>query len=79
VLADVLKRADPLTREGVRTALAETDIKTIFGQVKFEDFDGYTNQNRAKTDLSQWIGGKMYTVYPKDQAQQELVKFGGWK
>ncbi|MFA7670511.1 MAG: ABC transporter substrate-binding protein [Burkholderiaceae bacterium] len=79
VLADVLKRADPLTREGVRTALAETDIKTIFGQVKFEDFDGYTNQNRAKTDLSQWIGGKMYTVYPKDQAQRDLVKFGGWK
>lgn len=79
VLADVLKRADPLTREGVRDALAKTDVNTIFGRVKFEDFDGYTNQNRAKTDLSQWIGGKMYTVYPKDQAQRELVKFRGWK
>jgi len=79
VLADVLKRADPLTREGVRAALAGTDVNTIFGQVKFENFDGYTNQNRAMTDLSQWIGGKMYTVYPKEQAQRELVKFGGWK
>lgn len=79
VLADVLGRAEPLDREGVRKALAETDVTTIFGKVKFENFDGYTNQNRAMTDLSQWIGGKMYTVYPKEQAQRELVKFPGWK
>jgi len=79
VLADALSRAEPLDREGVRAALEETDVLTIFGQVKFEDFDGYTNQNRAMTDLSQWIGGKMVTVYPKEQAQRELVKFPGWK
>src|SRR5690606_18185295 len=73
VLADALGRAKKLDRDSVRDALAATDMNTIFGPVKFEDFDGYTNQNRAMTDLSQWIGGKMITVYPKDAAQQELV------
>lgn len=79
VLADALKRAEKLDRESVRAALDTTDIDTIFGRIKFEDFDGYTNQNRAITDLSQWIGGTMKTVYPKDAAEQELVKFKGWK
>lgn len=79
VLADALERATELTRESVREALKETDLNTIFGQVKFESFDGYTNQNRARTDLSQWIDGEMYTVYPKESAERELLKFKGWQ
>lgn len=78
VLADALKRTKELDRKSVRDALAATDMNTIFGPIKFEDFDGYTNQNRAITDVSQWIGGNMRTVYPKEAAQQELVKFKGW-
>ncbi|MGB6103975.1 MAG: ABC transporter substrate-binding protein [Pusillimonas sp.] len=78
VLADALGRAEKLDRDAVRDALAATDMNTIFGPVKFESFDGYTNQNRAMTDISQWMGGKMITVYPKDAAQQDLVKFKGW-
>lgn len=78
VLADALERAEKLDRDSVRDALSETDMNTIFGPVKFEDFDGYTNQNRAITDVSQWIDGKMLSVYPEDTAQAELVKFKGW-
>lgn len=78
VLADIFSRAETLDREGVLKAFAGTDVKTIFGQIKFEDFDGYTNQNRAITDLSQWIGGKMKAVYPPEQAEAELVLFPGW-
>jgi len=78
VLADALSRTKKLDRDSVRDALAETDMNTIFGPVKFENFDGYTNQNRAITDVSQWIDGKMRTVFPKEAAQQELVKFKGW-
>ncbi|QKY68288.1 ABC transporter substrate-binding protein [Lentibacillus sp. CBA3610] len=78
VLADAFERAEELNRESVLSALDSTDLDTIFGPIKFEDFDGYTNQNRAITDVSQWINGKMVTVYPEDQAQQELVPFQGW-
>lgn len=78
VLADALERAANLDRESVRDALVQTDLNTIFGPIKFESFDGYENQNRAITDLSQWIDGKMHTVYPKDVAQREIEKFKGW-
>lgn len=79
VLADVLRRAATLDREGVRKAMAETDVQTIFGRIRFENFDGYTNQNRAQTDLAQWIGGRMIAVYPKELAERDPVPFRGWK
>lgn len=78
ILADALERAENLDREGVFEALKETDIDTIFGPVKFEDFDGYKNQNRGMTDVSQWIDLEMQTVYPEDFAEKDIVPFKGW-
>lgn len=79
VIADALNRAETLDREGVKKVLSATDMDTIFGHVKFEDFDGYKNQNRGMSDVSQWIGGKMHTVFPSEYAERELVPFKGWK
>lgn len=79
VLADALSRAQSLDREAVKEALSKTDLDTVFGKVKFENFDGYVNQNKGVSDLSQWKDGKLMTVYPKDQAEMELVPFKGWK
>ncbi|MBO8172955.1 MAG: ABC transporter substrate-binding protein [Bacillaceae bacterium] len=76
VMADALRRADEageLTRDGVMKALDETDMDTIFGHVKFEDFDGYTNQNKSVSELSQWIDGKLMSVYPEEIAETEYV------
>lgn len=78
VIADVLERAENLDRESVRKAIEETDLYTVFGHVKFEDFDGYTNQNRAVTNIAQWINGKLVTVYPEEYAEQEIIFFPGW-
>lgn len=79
VLADALERAVSLEREAVKEALAATDLQTIFGRVKFEDFDGYRNQNRPVTELSQWIDGQLVTVYPDELAVREPVyPFPGW-
>ncbi|ALS25193.1 MULTISPECIES: ABC transporter substrate-binding protein [Paenibacillus] len=78
VIADALKRAKTLDREGVKEALEATDLETVFGRVKFEDFDGYKNQNKGMTDISQWIGGKMITVYPDEYAQDQMKDFKGW-
>lgn len=78
VIADALERAETLDREGVLAALKETDLDTVFGPVKFEDFDGYKNQNRGMTNISQWIGGKLIPVYPPEQAEHEIVPFPGW-
>ncbi len=60
-------------REELRVGLKRTTMVTIFGPVKFENFDGYTNQNRAYnlTALGQWIGGKLYQVWPKRVAERD--------
>ncbi|MCD6298648.1 MAG: ABC transporter substrate-binding protein, partial [Deltaproteobacteria bacterium] len=66
VIADALKRAKTLTPEGVREALAATDMMTAFGPVKFISYGKKTQQNSLPTFLVQWVNGKLETVWPKD-------------
>jgi len=63
---DVIKQ-----REELKASLKALNMKTIFGTVKFENFDGYTNQNKAykMTAVAQWINGKLFQVWPKDAAE----------
>lgn len=79
IIADALERAEGTDRESIKQALAETDLNTIFGPVKFEAFDEYTNQNRGITELTQWIEGELVPVYPFELADEELVyPFPSW-
>ena len=73
VLADALKRAKTLTTEGVREALATTNMMTAFGPVKFVSYGKKTQQNSLPTFLVQWINGKLETVWPKDVATAKYV------
>ncbi|MBL0715797.1 MAG: ABC transporter substrate-binding protein [Desulfosarcina sp.] len=73
VIADTLKRAKSLTREDVRNALAETDMITAFGPVKFISYDKKTNQNKLPTFLVQWKDGKLETVWPKKVATKGFI------
>jgi branched-chain amino acid transport system substrate-binding protein len=73
VIADALKRANELTPEGVRNALAKTDMMTVFGPVKFVSYDKKVQQNRLPTLLVQWIDGKLEIVWPKDEATRKYV------
>jgi branched-chain amino acid transport system substrate-binding protein len=82
IIADALKRAK-LTgnlekdRDAVRQALAATDMKTVFGKVKFTSYKGplgdeYTNQNQYSPEhsvLAQWKDGKLLNVWPKENAE----------
>jgi len=73
VLADALKRAKSLTPDGVRDALAATDMMTVFGPVKFISYGKMTQQNQLPTFLVQWINGKLETVWPKDVSTLKYV------
>lgn len=73
VIADALKRAPAFTPEGMRAALAETDMMTVFGPVKFISYGKMTQQNKLPTFLVQWIEGRLETVWPKDVATAEPV------
>jgi branched-chain amino acid transport system substrate-binding protein len=73
VIADALKRADPLTPKTVRDALSETEMMTVFGPVAFASYDKKTQQNRLPTYLVQWINGRLEIVWPKEVATARYV------
>ncbi len=73
VIADALKRAEPLTPKGVRDALLETEMMTVLGPVKFVSYGKKTQQNSLPTYLVQWINGKLETVWPKEVATARYV------
>ncbi len=73
VLADTLKRAKSLSSDDLRAALAETNMMTAFGPVKFISWDKFTNQNRMETLVLQVIKGKYETVWPAEAASAKYV------
>ena len=52
----------------------------IIGDVKFEDYEGFTNQNRLVMPVIQYQNGAAVTVYPAKAARAKAVyPFPGWK
>lgn len=83
LIADDLRRAKSLSRSDVRDAVAATDTQTIFGPVKFQDFDGYTNQNdglkNGQVVLSQWQNSRLVNVWPTEVSEAQAVYPGVYK
>ena len=73
VLADVLKRAKAWTPDDLRAALADTNLMTAFGQVKFISWGQFTNQNRMDTLVLQVQKKKFETVYPPEAASAKAI------
>ena len=73
VLADVLKRARSWTPDDLRAALADTNMMTAFGPVKFVSWGQFTNQNRMETLVLQVQNKKFETVYPPDAASAKAI------
>jgi len=67
-------------RAKVREALAGGAWETIMGEVKFEAYEGFTNQNKNPMPVIQYQGGKSVTVFPAKVATAKAVyPFPGWK
>jgi branched-chain amino acid transport system substrate-binding protein len=73
VVADALKRAKSLAPKDVRDALAATDMKTVFGPVKFVSYGKKTQQNKLETYMVQWQKGELEAVWPKSVATKTYV------
>ena len=83
VLKDVLTRVNltgnvAMDRNAIRDALAATDLNTVFGPVKFEAFDGFTNQTKLPALLLQvqkTTGGELawHTVWPEAVASNKYI------
>jgi branched-chain amino acid transport system substrate-binding protein len=73
VLKDALERAKDWTQDKIRDALKATNIKTAFGPIKFEDREGYQNQNFMDTLATQVINGRFETIWPQQFASSKYV------
>jgi len=67
-------------RDKVREALDTGSWSGIVGTVRFEDYDGFTNQNKLVMPVVQYQGGTSVTVFPAGAAKAKPVyPFPGWK
>jgi branched-chain amino acid transport system substrate-binding protein len=67
-------------RDKVKDALDGGSWEEIVGKVKFEDYDGFTNQNKLTMPVTQYQGGRSVTVFPPALAKAKAVyPFPGWK
>jgi len=73
VIADVLKRAKSFSPADIKQALADTNIMTVFGPVKFVSYGKHKNQNKLPTYVVQWIDGKLELVWPADLSTKKFV------
>lgn len=73
VTKDALERAKDWTPDGIRNALKATHLTTAFGPVKFEDREGYQNQNFLDTFVLQVLKGEHETVWPEKYASKKYL------
>jgi branched-chain amino acid transport system permease protein len=64
LVRDVLNKAGSLDRERVRQTLARMETNSVFGPIRFENYNGYTQQNRHPMVMVQVQDGRFVTVYP---------------
>jgi branched-chain amino acid transport system substrate-binding protein len=60
-------------RAKVRAALDGGRWDGVAGPVRFEDVDGYTNQNRLRMLVEQVHGGRHATVWPREVATRKAI------
>jgi len=73
VIKDVLARAKTWTANDIRDAMKTTNMMTAFGPIKFEDKDGYTNQNFMDSLVLQVINSQFETIWPQKYASKKYV------
>ena len=73
VTKEALEKAKDWTPDSIRAALKATNMTTAFGPVKFEDKEGYQNQNFADTFVLQVIKGEHETIWPEKFASKKYV------
>jgi branched-chain amino acid transport system substrate-binding protein len=69
ILADAINRAATLDRDGIRDAIAATNLDTLVGNVQFKE-DGTSS---VLDPVNQWQGGKQALVFPADVALAPII------
>ncbi|HRP46035.1 MAG TPA: ABC transporter substrate-binding protein [Trueperaceae bacterium] len=79
VAVDALKRAASFSPEDVRAALLATDMpNTVYGPIRFEDYQGYKNQAPLPAVAEQVVNGEFVTVYVNGAVVGDLLETPSW-
>lgn len=73
IIKDAIERAKSMKPDDIRTAMKATNMTTAFGPIKFEDKEGYQNQNFMDTLVLQVIKGNHETIWPLKYASRKYV------
>jgi len=73
VIKDAIERAESLSPADIQKSMKATKMMTAFGPVRFENKDGYQNQNFMDTLVLQVINGKHETIWPQNSASAKYV------
>jgi branched-chain amino acid transport system substrate-binding protein len=73
VIAEAMNHAKEMTSSGIRDALAQIDMPSMYGPVKFISYGKKTQQNLLPTYLGQWQNQKFETVWPKEFAVKPFL------
>jgi len=73
IIKDVFERAKTWKPDDIRAAFKATKMMTAFGPIKFDDREGYTNQNFMDTLVMQVVKGKHETIWPEKYASAKYV------
>jgi branched-chain amino acid transport system substrate-binding protein len=73
VFKDALERAKDFTSDKLQAALKATNMTTAFGPVKFENKEGYQNQNFMDTLVIQIQKGEFETIWPQQHASKKYI------
>ncbi len=78
IMGDAVQKAGG-DRKKIRDLLASGSWTGIMGSVKFETFEGFTNQNKHQMVVFQYQKDKTVTVFPPQAAKGKPVwPFPGW-
>ncbi len=72
VVVELLQNTDDYSSEGLKKALDNVDMKTVFGPVKFTAYHTKIHQNKMDTYVVQWIDADLKLVWPKDLANAQF-------
>jgi len=73
VIKNALERAKSMKPDDIRDALKATSMTTAFGPVKFQNKEGYQNQNFIDTLVLQVINGEHETIWPLSIATKKYI------
>ena len=66
VAAQAIRKSGVVLPEPVRDALEGVSVNTPYGNIRFKQWGGFTNQNDPGNYLFQWTGSGFEVVWPKE-------------